>query len=58
MMLISSFFSNRTPTAQSAAASGRSSSGFRFDVMAQAAMGVEAASAPKYASSGVRYSRV
>ena len=57
-MLISSLFSNRTPTAQPAAAGGRSSSDFRFDVMAQAASGVEAASAPKYTSSGVRYSRV
>lgn len=56
-MLISSVCVNRTPEPQSAAAGGGSSSDFGFDFMVQAAMGVEAASAAKYASPGVRYSR-
>jgi hypothetical protein len=57
MILISSIFLNRTPAAQSAAAGGRSASGFRFDAMIQAATEVETVSPAKNASSGVRYSR-
>ena len=56
-MLISSVCVNRTPEPRSAAAGGRSSSDFGFDVMVQAAIGVEAARASKYTSSGLRYSR-
>jgi hypothetical protein len=56
MKLMSSVCVNRTPESRSAAAGGRSSSACGFDVMAQAAIGVEAASASKYTSSGLRYS--
>jgi hypothetical protein len=57
MMPVSSLFVNCTAEARAAAAGGGSASGLRFEVKIQETIDVKAATASKYASSGVRYSR-